>query len=193
MVSMISIHWKAMHPWSQKTAVQISLILIKETFYSIDPGNKVLVWYANVLINSSLSLNAIQFQRRRISTLSSGSASDDDSRSLSRVSQDTTTHRSLLKRKANIPNKPAKRPKIADSNAHSAADDPARKYCLAQLQNVLHPIFEQYAPQSQSSEKAKVGDDTLAGAYANALESHLFQTFSEVDRSGSQAVGQKYK
>jgi hypothetical protein len=154
--------------------------------------NEILVWYVGTLLGGAMRLNTIYLQRRRISPLSSGSASDDDRRGISRISEDAGTTQPRPKRKANVPNTPAKRPRTTNSKAQSAVDDPARKYCLTQLRNILNPIFEEYA-LNHSKEKAEVGDNTPGDAYASAVESHLFQIFSEADRSGSPAVGQKYK
>jgi len=96
-----------------------------------------------------------------------------------------------LKRKTVTVSRPSKRSKPNRlEDVPDGTTDPARSYCLAQLETVLRPIFVEHSfPAPVEPEVAS----TRASQYAKQVEIHLFEHFAEPDRSGIMAVGHKYK
>jgi hypothetical protein len=92
----------------------------------------------------------------------------------------------LAPKRKTIPlSRPSKRPKInRPRDVLVDTTDPARSYCLAQLEAVLRPIFTEHSLQAPLE---------IASQYAKQVENHLFGQFAEPDRSGAMAVGHKYK
>lgn len=86
---------------------------------------------------------------------------------------------------------PSKRSKIShDDGPPDATSDPARKYCLSQLEAVLLPIFTEH-PMSDSTSSDT--PSSRASAYAREVEINLFEHFAEPDKQGVMGVGHKYK
>ena len=75
-------------------------------------------------------------------------------------------------------------------NSSDGTSDPARSYCLAQLETVFRPIFTEHFLQDPIDPEAAF---IKASQYAKQVEVHLFEHFAEPDRSGTMAVGHKYK
>ncbi|KDQ19428.1 hypothetical protein BOTBODRAFT_439248 [Botryobasidium botryosum FD-172 SS1] len=107
----------------------------------------------------------------------------------------------LGKRKAGQLHHPAKRARAeSESEAAMVAEEhppassnPARKYCLGKLRDVVFPIFEQYYSTEESGDERKANLEQLVGKYATDLEMSLFSGYSEPDKAGKAAVGVKYK
>ncbi|KAG9313051.1 hypothetical protein JVU11DRAFT_6491 [Chiua virens] len=111
-----------------------------------------------------------------------------------------------LKRKSGASHsaREAKRKKSSDVPI-SAEDDPARKYCLGKLREMLHPVFLRYPHKGDEfGDKIELKAEDLtdedkqrlqnaADAFALELEQCLFELYSEPDKHGKQGVGAKYK
>lgn len=86
-------------------------------------------------------------------------------------------------------------------------DDPARKYCLAKLRDMLRPVFFRYPhadADDGSGNKVDLKPDSLADEdrqrlqdaadnFSSQLEQCLFDLYGELDKYGNQGVGPKYK
>jgi hypothetical protein len=80
-----------------------------------------------------------------------------------------------------------------------ATDDPTRKYCLGQLQDVFKTVFLKY-PHIDGSEKQpdELSDEDRssltehANKFAEELEQCIYDTYSEPE-AGKSGAGGKYK
>ncbi|KAH9479373.1 Transcription factor bye1 [Psilocybe cubensis] len=143
----------------------------------------------------------------------------------------TSVQHSTLKRKAAPHSNPVqaspahKRKRSTESHGHgsTAADDPARKYCLGKLEELFKDVFLRYPhirTQSESSAAGQPMDVTedsnetaklvpkdpellteeeketvlnRARQFANELESSVFEIYAEPDKNGNPHAGGKYK
>lgn len=99
---------------------------------------------------------------------------------------------------------PAKRKKVS-SNDMTAADDPARKYCLGKLQVVFRDIFLRYpyVPVADGDSTLKKSEDLTeeetskvlerSQVFAADLEESVYDTYGEPDKDGDKHAGPKYK
>lgn len=136
----------------------------------------------------------------------------NDSRSAKRKLPSGTPE-AAPKRKDSIAQHPSPK-KLKLSEDRSALDDPVRKYCLGKLEEVIRPIFLEYAvtedrneegssshPEQSSvaqtpkelSEDEKTQSEHDASAFVAELEKCIFQTYSEQDKNGHPSAGGKYK
>jgi hypothetical protein len=102
----------------------------------------------------------------------------------------------------------------SQSTTMSAAEDPARKYCLGKFTEMFSGIFLRYpyvrqkgegeAPQEieaglverkaeEMSEEEKTQSRERATAFAAEVEQAVFDTYAEADKFGKNGVGGKYK
>jgi hypothetical protein len=102
----------------------------------------------------------------------------------------------------------------SQSTTMSAADDPARKYCLGKFIEMFTGIFLRYPYVRQKgegeaalqdmeglverkaeelSEEDKIQSKERASAFAAEVEQAVFDTYAEADKFGKNGVGAKYK
>ncbi|KAJ7623200.1 hypothetical protein FB45DRAFT_98273 [Roridomyces roridus] len=136
-------------------------------------------------------------RRARRLSISSESESDAEASTSKRQSNKTNLKRKAVERAAHPP---ASKRKKAASATPSAADDPARAFCLGKLGSVFHEIFLRYPhvagtekkPEELSEgEKAKVEEQ--AKQFATDLEQCVYDIYSETDHTGKTLAGSKYK
>jgi len=170
-------------------------------------------------IRSRLVISILSFQRRtrRFSSGSdSDSANETGSRRLSRIkaSPSASAAHGHLKRKAT--NVSESSPPSKKKKSFNAVDDPARKYCLSKLEELLRNVFLRY-PHVRSettdqdmnvnpsktnviprkieelSEEEKEALINEAKQFARDLEDCVYDIYSEPDKQGKPHAGGKYK
>lgn len=99
--------------------------------------------------------------------------------------------------------KPFRRLKKGSEQPKDQSDSPRdaiRKYCLTKLQEILKPIFLQFAKRGDTStevmeldeEEERVCEEKTI-SYCQELEKCLYETYGEIDKNGHKAAVGKYK
>ncbi|KAG6919512.1 hypothetical protein DXG01_005102 [Tephrocybe rancida] len=100
-------------------------------------------------------------------------------------------------------------PKRKKSDALAPTDDPARKYCVSQLETLFRDVFLRYPrvrvenedgetsivqkPLDELSEEEKTALLDESKQFADELERCVFDIYSEQDKSGQPSAGSNYK
>ncbi|KAH8108343.1 hypothetical protein DFH11DRAFT_1691587 [Phellopilus nigrolimitatus] len=162
---------------------------------------------------------------RRLSFSSDRSESDDDSvgkhhkrtggrlKRIKKASSSPQPGMGGLKRRSSSAQQPAtKRSKTSEDTY--AQNDAIRRYCLAKLEEIIQPMFEEYRNQQTTLEGQKIGEggeenqvdasnkstgsekqstDASASAFVSKLEQCMMDIYAEPDKSGKPSAAGKYK